>query len=1082
MKTKSKFALMKRLSTAIAAILFCLPLFGQIQSNVLTGKISDFSIKPRAGLVVNLSITRPINRTINGIFISNDPIQETPDAGGNFAFTNIQAGIYRFWPQDSSGSYWTVTNYNTTGTWPLASLVTSQISSFSNPGTNVFSQSQSLALFIQQLNAGTNISVVNNNDGTWTISSTGSGGGGSGTITNGTGTNGAVVTVNGGTIVVSAAAPGAVTTGDTRTIVLSNNANMFFGGGYSPSNATPTFNFQYGTAYDLASQQSADFNARQLTYNFQSALDWGATPYLHGTWGADVLNVGTLTNVNNIYGPSAGGASRLSLYATDVILENGSGDYFEASAGGLVAMHSSLGGDVSLENGIFKVTNASIVGGMSGTNIQTGTISTNKVDATFMAALGGSGGSTANVLTTNAGTMQVVSGPVTLTNANNILGGDISKATGSNTNLAVSNFQFPPWLGITNFSVGETIIESNIYRTDLSGFVGIVSGYTPTNRASWYYNPYGSSPSYYTNDGAGNVTMSGTLKAGTVTSTNGFIGNLTGNADSATNLVNGAGVTNVTAHGGLSVESEGATIRIIEVDDPQPHMMLLTNLDSLYDMAFATAGGGFYYYVSGQQALFLSEALMTVYGVLTPGSGIQSPLGNYSMSDSLIDFFEPAFGVDAFKFQPGAAYSLSGTNGNVIDIYGQRISGFSFSGTNIDAGTVGSNKLDTATRAMLGGGSLPSGLVTNNTPGAVNIATNSTLTVSNLVAAHISGDISQATGANTNLIVSHFQFDPSFGMTNYLYGGAMHSDAIDGSFASSWNPYYGLFYYTNEVTHVVRSMDAGFNSYQSGNLTVGGTISGNAGGLTWPNGSAGQVATFRSDGTIAPSNAPAGGSSLYAFAATNLFAGATLTNVQFVGTNFLTYTDANGNHVVTNTAMGQYDIWNPVTFAETNSGPITLTTNLIVGGTLTVGGDINFTVANPFFNSASYPVFPHGIDVGDGGAYFTPPICARAGIYNDQGFPLTLGTYGIATYSSNTLALASISFPATTVNWTNATGKNIFVFIDNAGVTGTALKINGTQISSTLLVTGDTMIPLQPGEYFSETYTIGTPIGVWKPQ
>jgi hypothetical protein len=91
-------------------------------------------------------------------------------------------------------------------------------------------------------------------------------------------------------------------------------------------------------------------------------------------------------------------------------------------------------------------------------------------------------------------------------------------------------------------------------------------------------------------------------------------------------------------------------------------------------------------------------------------------------------------------------------------------------------------------------------------------------------------------------------------------------------------------------------------------------------------------------------------------------------------------------------------------------------------------------------------------------------------------------TSGFASYSSNTLALAAISFPNTTVNWTNNFGKNIFVFIDNAGVTGTSLKINGTQISSSLLVTGDTVVPLQPGEYFSETYTIGTPVAVWKPQ
>jgi hypothetical protein len=91
-------------------------------------------------------------------------------------------------------------------------------------------------------------------------------------------------------------------------------------------------------------------------------------------------------------------------------------------------------------------------------------------------------------------------------------------------------------------------------------------------------------------------------------------------------------------------------------------------------------------------------------------------------------------------------------------------------------------------------------------------------------------------------------------------------------------------------------------------------------------------------------------------------------------------------------------------------------------------------------------------------------------------------TNGFASYASNMVAPSSITFPATTVNWTNTFGKNIFVFIDNAGVTGTVIKINGTQIASTLMTTGVATIPLQPNEFFSETYTIGTPTATWKPQ
>jgi len=88
-------------------------------------------------------------------------------------------------------------------------------------------------------------------------------------------------------------------------------------------------------------------------------------------------------------------------------------------------------------------------------------------------------------------------------------------------------------------------------------------------------------------------------------------------------------------------------------------------------------------------------------------------------------------------------------------------------------------------------------------------------------------------------------------------------------------------------------------------------------------------------------------------------------------------------------------------------------------------------------------------------------------------------TNGFSSLASNTLALASITFPASAANWTNTFGKTIFVFIDNLGVTGTVVKINGTQVFSGLA--NDITLPLQSGEYFSETYTVGTPTATWKP-
>jgi hypothetical protein len=80
---------------------------------------------------------------------------------------------------------------------------------------------------------------------------------------------------------------------------------------------------------------------------------------------------------------------------------------------------------------------------------------------------------------------------------------------------------------------------------------------------------------------------------------------------------------------------------------------------------------------------------------------------------------------------------------------------------------------------------------------------------------------------------------------------------------------------------------------------------------------------------------------------------------------------------------------------------------------------------------------------------------------------------------SNTLAPASITFPATTVNWTNTFGVAITLYIDNTAVTGTSLSINGGVVFSGLSL--DETITLQSGDFFSEAYTIGTPTAKWHP-
>lgn len=88
-------------------------------------------------------------------------------------------------------------------------------------------------------------------------------------------------------------------------------------------------------------------------------------------------------------------------------------------------------------------------------------------------------------------------------------------------------------------------------------------------------------------------------------------------------------------------------------------------------------------------------------------------------------------------------------------------------------------------------------------------------------------------------------------------------------------------------------------------------------------------------------------------------------------------------------------------------------------------------------------------------------------------------TNGLASFRSNSIAPFAITAPATTVPWTNPINMNIQVYIDNSGVTGTAINKNGGQIFSSLV--GDVTIGLQPNEYISLTYTIGTPVIKWSP-
>ena len=159
------------------------------------------------------------------------------------------------------------------------------------------------------------------------------------------------------------------------------------------------------------------------------------------------------------------------------------------------------------------------------------------------------------------------------------------------------------------------------------------------------------------------------------------------------------------------------------------------------------------------------------------------------------------------------------------------------------------------------------------------------------------------------------------------------------------------------------------------------------------------------------------------------------------------YSHAEGNYT---TASGSYSHAGGYNSKATNNNTFVWSDGTVIGSA--TSNTVTFYVAN-------------GYRFGGGAASFDSSVSA---------------TNGFVSSASNTLALTAISFPATTVNWTNTFGKNIMLFIDNTGVTGTAAYINGSQIFGSILPI-DITIPLQPGEYFSETYTVGTPTAKWKP-
>lgn len=117
---------------------------------------------------------------------------------------------------------------------------------------------------------------------------------------------------------------------------------------------------------------------------------------------------------------------------------------------------------------------------------------------------------------------------------------------------------------------------------------------------------------------------------------------------------------------------------------------------------------------------------------------------------------------------------------------------------------------------------------------------------------------------------------------------------------------------------------------------------------------------------------------------------------------------------------------------------------------------------------------------GNVGIGTTAPA-ARLDVTGDIRASTTISaTNGFATWTNSAVGPFAITFPATTVLFTNPVAINTVLYIDNTGVTATAINKNGQQIFAVPAIT--VTLLLKPGDYFSETYSAGTPSARWEAQ
>lgn len=184
-------------------------------------------------------------------------------------------------------------------------------------------------------------------------------------------------------------------------------------------------------------------------------------------------------------------------------------------------------------------------------------------------------------------------------------------------------------------------------------------------------------------------------------------------------------------------------------------------------------------------------------------------------------------------------------------------------------------------------------------------------------------------------------------------------------------------------------------------------------------------------------------------------------------------------------ALGVFKFWasNVVVGSFTNANGGFGVSNLAATSATVLG--VKVATVGGATTSGDIPIWNGGTELNTAGTALTSDFAGNMVAKSIISKTTIAATNGVVSNSRLLLAPVVISVTGSPFNFTNSSAggaggtNNVFVFVDGSGVTG-SVGLNGTTIFSSL-AGADATVPLQPGEYVTVTYSIGTPVMKWKP-